>query len=382
MFKRALLTVVFIFPLLIATRTHAAAGFEVSGWIPYWRIATGTQDALNHIDTFKELNPFGYTVKSDGSLNDPIGFGQAPWPDFQKLTTLKGIRFIPTIMWSDAESIHRVLSSPALRKAHIKAIVTEVNARGFDGIDIDYEAKYAKTQPYFSLFLKELYTAMGKKWVTCAIEARTPSDSRRNPEPDNPKDYANDYKTIAKYCDRVKIMTYDQASVDRKLTSVADGPYIPVSDPKWVEKVIVNAAKDIPKRKLMIGVATYGYEYKVTPITGGYDYRLQWAFNPKYALDLATTLGITPQRNVAGELSFIYRPNDETASVSPNSASAITGIANAAAVSLSQSFNMVWWSDAQAIADKVALAKKLGVRGVAIFKIDGGEDPNIWTVLP
>ncbi|MDB5224419.1 MAG: Copper amine oxidase domain protein, partial [Candidatus Adlerbacteria bacterium] len=35
-----------------------------------------------------------------------------------------------------------------------------------------------------------------------------------------------------------------------------------------------------------------------------------------------------------------------------------------------------------AIKAKVDLAKKLGVRGVAIFKIDGGEDPAMWSVLP
>ncbi len=38
----------------------------------------------------------------------------------------------------------------------------------------------------------------------------------------------------------------------------------------------------------------------------------------------------------------------------------------------------VWWSDAVAIKDKVDLAKRLGIRGVSIFKIDGGADPAMW----
>ena len=44
-------------------------------------------------------------------------------------------------------------------------------------------------------------------------------------------------------------------------------------------------------------------------------------------------------------------------------------------------FNLVDWPDAASIAQKIALAKKLGVRGIAIFKLDGGQDPNIWNVL-
>lgn len=371
-----LLFLVFLLPL----RSHAAlySSFEVSGWIPYWRSATGTQDFLSHIDEFKEINPFGYTVKSDGQLNDEMKLTQAPWPDLQKLAKLKQIRFIPTIMWSDPQAIDTVLRNPVLRAAHIADIVSTVKTNGFDGIDIDYEGKYAETQAYYSLFLKELYKAMGPKWVECEVEARTPADSRANTTPDNPKDYANDYTAIAKYCDRVRIMAYDQASVDQKLTSAADGPYIPVADPRWVEKVVVNAMKTIPKSKIEIGVATYGYEYKVTPVGTGYNYKLQWAFNPRYATDLAAQLGIVPTRNVAGELSFIYHPQNVTANTSVNSASAITAVSSA----FDPSFNILWWSDAQAIADKVALARKLGVRGVSIFKIDGGADPSIWTVLP
>ncbi len=378
---RILLPLLVVFLLPITSKAAMSSKFEVSGWIPYWRSATGTQQFLEHIDTFKEINPFGYTVKKNGEINDEMRLTEAPWPDIQKLLRAKQIRFIPTIMWSDGQAIDTVLRDPKLRKAHVKMIVDTVNKNNFDGIDIDYEAKLAETQPYFSQFLKELYIAMGNKWVQCDIEARTPAESRRDPTPDDPTKYANDYKAIAKYCDRVRIMTYDQASVDRRLTSLADGPYTPVADPRWVEKVIVNALKTIPKNKVMIGVATYGYEYKVTAVSGGYDYKFLWAFNPRYATDLAEQVGIKPTRNVAGEQSFVYRPQNVVANTKVNSASALDGLSKATS-GLDTSFNLLWWSDGKAIGDKVNLAKKLGVRGVSIFKIDGGADPALWTVLP
>ncbi|MBI3631144.1 MAG: hypothetical protein HY221_02300, partial [Candidatus Sungbacteria bacterium] len=48
----------------------ADAGLEISGWIPYWRTATGTADVVPHMARFKEISPFGYTVMHDGTLAD------------------------------------------------------------------------------------------------------------------------------------------------------------------------------------------------------------------------------------------------------------------------------------------------------------------------
>ena len=340
-----------------------AASWEVSGWIPWWRAATGTQEAMAHFDTLTEVNPFGFTVKKDGRLNDALGIDKDPWPAFVAAAHARKVRVIPTVTWSDTNAMHVVLSQKVLRDAQIASIMDTVNKYGFDGIDIDFEQKLADDRANFSIFLRDLYKAMGKKWVDCDVEPRTPIGDRYDtiPADYNEQYYANDYVMINKYCDRVRIMAYDQASIDRKLNGVTVDPYSPVADPKWVEKVLQLALKTISKSKIILGVATYGYEYKVTPLASGYSYKFLWALNPKYAVDTAAAYGKTPTRNIADELSFTY-----TSTSTPL---------------LDNSFNLIWWSDAQAIKDKVTLAKKYGLRGVAIFKIDGGADPGIWSIL-
>jgi spore germination protein YaaH len=268
-------------------------------------------------------------------------------------------------MWSNGTAIHAVLSNATRRRALETRIATLATEQGFDGIDIDFENKLAETRSYFSLFLKGLYARMGKKLVYCSIEPRTPPSSFFALPPKK-LEYANDYVAINNYCDRVEIMTYDQNMVDLKLNAAASStPYIPIADPVWVKKVITLTAQTISKKKIILGVATYGYEYDLIPLTEkGYRYDIDWAFNPGYASTLMAELSLTPMRNSAGELSFLYMPTTTPA----------TG-------SISNPLHILWWSDAQAISDKINLAKELGVRGVAIFKLDGGEDPALWNVL-
>ena len=384
----------FVFCLAQPHQAHAATTkFEIGGWIPYWRTATGTQDVLPHLSQLTHVSPFGYTVKSDGTLFDAAKITEEPWVSFIATAKAKKVKVIPTVMWSNGSAIHQILSDSKSRQALEDDIVATVKANKFDGIDIDFEGKKAETKPYFALFLKGLYKRMGSKLVYCSIEARTPLDSRYDgtPPPDATQ-YANDFVAINKYCDRVQIMAYDQGSIDVRLNRARAAPYVPVADPAWVEKSVLEAAKTISKKKIMIGVATYGYEYAVKPLSEyGYRYDLQWAFNPRYATDLAKQQGITPVRNAAGELSFLYKPTSSTVAADnqvgsqsqSNTDTIPSTVYSQAAIagSLQPPFNILWWSDARAVADKVALAKRLGVRGVSVFKFDGGEDQGIWKVL-
>ena len=370
----------------IAVKKSVVAPLEISGWIPYWRKATGTAEALAHLDAFTEINPFGYTMKNNGTLADTAKMDEEPWTTLITEAKKKKIRLIPTVMWSNTEAIHRILSNTKTRIALEDEITALVKEKGFDGIDIDFEGKKAETKQYFATFLKGLYQRMGKKWVMCTIEARTPLDSRYDTIPKDIR-YANDFVAINKYCDRVRFMTYDQGTIDIVLNRARTAPYIPVADPAWVEKTITLATKTISKNKISIGIATYGYEYRVTKLSEyGYRYDLEWALNPKYAIDLASSLGVTPRRNSANEMSFRYAPTStaEIAKARENDTESVpnsTVAENMPGSNLSSPINIVWWSDALAIKDKVDLARKLGVRGVAIFKIDGGADPEMWNIL-
>lgn len=371
----------------------AASGhLEVSGWIPYWRDSQGIADARKHIGKLDTVNPFEFSVKNDGTLKDLY---TSTSTDLKRLLTYAhshGSEVIPTVMWSDGTAINAVLSSNDLRAQHEDAIVSMVKKGKYDGVDIDYEGKLSATKANFSLFLKELKAKLGSKTLTCAIEPRTPPDSLFTTVPAT-IEYANDYKAIGTYCDRVEIMAYDQQRADIKLDAARQGaPYIPLSDVDWVEKVIKLAIQDIPPEKIMLGVPTYGHQYTVTVFPQWYkDYARVGSLNLPDALDLSKQYKVTPGRNAGGEMSFAYFPAASVFKILsglPVPQGTQRGFEAAAQALLyanysgaSAQFNVVWYSDAGAVERKVALAKKYGLRGIALFKIDGQEDQNIWNVL-
>jgi spore germination protein YaaH len=368
--------------------------FEYSGWVTDWNASTSTNDTLPHLSQLTSVMPFGYGVSGAGKLIDKADITQAPWPAFIAAAKAQHVRVVPTIMWGDGAAIQTILSNTATRIALEDEIANTVKQNGFDGIDIDFEAKQAETINYFSTFLKGLYARMGNKWVYCTIEARMPLEDRYSPGATIPPDatqYANDFTQMNKYCDRVEVMAYDQGTIDVRLNTARSAPYAPVADPGWVEDLITLAAQSIAKSKLVVGVPTYGYEYQVTPQGGGgYKYQRLWAFTPKYALQTAAQYGITPGRTSANEIGFVYNPSNASVAVGPAFAETAQTQESTPTTSVAQNlgsqvntllpFNYMTWSDAQAIADKVALAKRLGVRGVAVFSF-GSEDQNMWSVL-
>lgn len=373
------LIVLFIFSLFdfaVAANTP----FDVAVWVPYWRKNEGASSTLANLDKVTQISPFAYELQSDGTIKDALKATEEPWTSLIKEAKKKKVKIYPSILSypqtrTEQNAVYLLLSQKKQRQAHVNAIVELVKKNKFDGIDIDYENKIADTRPYFSIFLTELGSALRKngKKLICTIEARTPPESKyatTSKEILSRVEYANDYKTIGAVCDQVRIMAYDQGSDDAKLVSqnkLLGNLYHPVADIDWVEKIMTFAMEDIPAKKLVLGIPTYGYKYEILPSVGaipGAHPRIG-AMNFNYIDELVKGLAITPTRNTAGELSFVYATT--------------TGV-NGESFGQVRQF-LVWYSDAVAVADKIRLAKLYKLAGVSIFKIDGGQDPLLWPVL-
>jgi spore germination protein YaaH len=387
----ALVAASLAFPL-----SAAAADLEVAGWIPYWKAKEGAKDALAHLDQLDALFPFAFTVKKDGSLKDEGKLSKSTWKKLFDAARKDGVPIIPTIMSGDGALVGRILADEDSRADHIEAIVKMVEKGKYDGVDIDYEGKKSSSRDDFSAFLTELgheLDALGDgKILSCTIEARTPPEALYRDVPATVA-YSNDYAVIADACDRINVMTYDQQRADLVENSAKKGePYFPMADVDWVRKVAELALESLPAEKIHLGVATYGRELEVTVAPEWYrDYDQLWAFNPGYAEKLAKKKKIEIYRAKSGEAAFSYFEDRKIAKkmakveVPDGTPEGLRAAAQALAYANETGedvvVNYATWSDAEAIEQKIDLARELGLAGIAIFKIDGGEDKGVWSLV-
>lgn len=371
--------------LASAATTAAKTPFYYGAWIPYWTGQAGEQQVSINLDSLNEVSPFSYELVGTGTIQDDLGIDQGLWTAWIQAVQSGGMQVIPTVAWFDTNGIYNLLSNTKARQAEETSLAQLAKTNDFNGIDIDFEAMSTSTRPYYSLFIEGLSERLHSenKVLTCSVVPRDfPSAVYTVVPPD--LTYAEDYPILNQYCDEVRLEAYDQGTTDLQLDATKGGDgqlYAPVADPAWTTKIIQYALQYINPKKIMLGVPTYGYEYEVSWNDDVTTYQEVRAWDYFGAMDRAASLGITPVRDNAGELSFtftsstyIQEPLDLTNFVSSTEPPVLDTVNPNASTTF-----FVTFPDATSEMQMVDLAKQYGLRGVMFFKMDGDIDPAIWT---
>jgi spore germination protein len=290
-----------------STLVSSGTSVHVSAWVPYWRGDSGTAEAqrtMLYIDTF---SPFIYEVAADGSIKNKSNLTDKNWDSLISSARANSKYIIPTLIWLKGGEQKTILSNPVTRAKHVAAIVKIMRDNPtFSGIDIDYEGRKSGAQAGFSAFIVNLKKEMQKmntemgKYLVCTLETRNPNDAYGSVPTE---DRANDFKLLGRECDIVRFMTYDQRNADGVLTRRHDAAgelYMPIADKEWVEKVLVETLKDIPKQKLELGIPTYGHAYRIVknkPTNtnpNGYQYERMRALTYPQFIERCRTGGSNP----------------------------------------------------------------------------------------
>ncbi|MGF6950824.1 spore germination protein YaaH [Neobacillus sp. B4I6] len=231
-----------------------------------------------------------------------------------------------------------VLDNDKSRSVFIQNLRNEINQFSYDGINIDMENLYLTDRDSFSLMIKKLSDTLHRdgKLVTVSVPANT-GDSRANPW--SPW---FDYAKLGLFADRLMIMTYDEHNANTTPGSTASVD--------WTEATIRYALnKGVPKSKILLGIAGYGWDWDKTAKKALYSsYALLMEHKTKYKAEILWDPRTqTPHYNYVDEKNHIHE---------------------------------AWFENSDSLRSKLNLVEKYNLQGIGIWRL-GLEDPMYWKAI-
>jgi cellulose synthase/poly-beta-1,6-N-acetylglucosamine synthase-like glycosyltransferase/spore germination protein YaaH/peptidoglycan/xylan/chitin deacetylase (PgdA/CDA1 family) len=225
-----------------------------------------------------------------------------------------------------------MLKNDTARQHLIQQTVQYLTNNHFAGLVVDFEEIPQKSQKDFSQFVGELASNLhpaNLKLMVCLPAA----------------DWAYDYAGIGKSADAVILMNYDQ-----HWRTSAPGP---IAAQDWFVRNIDAILKLIPPQKLVMGIASYAYDW---PTKGA-----------KKANEQAKVESFQEAIVTATESEADVEFDDD--SLNPN-------------YSYSDEHNVVhnvWMLDGVTAYNELRAAERVGVQGTALWRL-GSEDPSLWPI--
>ncbi|MBL0385783.1 LysM peptidoglycan-binding domain-containing protein [Tumebacillus sp. ITR2] len=234
--------------------------------------------------------------------------------------------------------IRAMLATPQTRAAFINHVIEVVRRYGFDGAHIDFEDVHYEDRFKLSDFYREMGRAMHAQKLYFVVS--TPS--RSSDQPTNPFSAPFDYAVIGESADEFVAMLYNEHG----WPGSGPGPVVSIG---WMETVLRYARTKMPAHKVTAAVSVFGFDFNLTAKRNTYvTYGMAMDLAKKYDQDI-----IFDEKTQTPMFRYTDAKGDK---------------------------HEVWFENAASIRAKVNLADRLGVRGLALWRL-GMEDPGIWPML-
>jgi len=259
-----------LLPLLLAVTTVAATHstasaatpkpFRSSVWLPYWHIDSAVSEVVKNATLFGTASMFWYDATSCSTVTSYPGAGNRAEIAALRRKHVKVVATVTATGLTPSRAI-ACFANPKLRKAHIRKLVQLARSRAYAGIDIDYEnlalttspAKAKRVRAAFSLFVRDLCTALRKAHKSCTVTVMPRTDDRLSVWRGKLIPAVYDYAAIGAAATRMRVMAYDQHAG-------AYGPG-PIAGMPWVRKIIAYTKSQVQLSKVELGVPTYGRDF-------------------------------------------------------------------------------------------------------------------------
>lgn len=239
----------------------------------------------------------------------------------------------------DGNLIHTILNDTIKQKKFIQQVIDTLLAYNFQGLNVDFEEINEPTNKPLSRFQKNLYTALHEKNMLVTQDVSAMND-----------DY--DFKQLSDYNDYVILMAYDQ-------NNNSSGPG-PICDQKWVEDALDQAAAKMDSKKIILGLAGYGYDWSSWTEKDGEKKTAVRDRSYAEAIDQARiSKAVIDFDNDNYNLHYTY-----TEKLYDSSAPLI--------------IHDVWFTDAATTFNIMRFADEYGLAGTALWRLSS-EDPRIWS---
>jgi spore germination protein YaaH len=235
-------------PLGYLTKPQGGRQYRVTAWTLGDAASLAAAAAAGAID---EVDFDWYHTQADGSV-----IAQQENPELVAAARQRGLNVFATVTnsTSSGSAFSRdlaaaVQASPDRRRRFIDDLVSLVKRMGYDGVDLDWEALKPADRGGFSALVEELAQALHAehRFLSIAVMPKTSEPG----EWDNQK-YA-DWRRIGRAVDEFKIMTYSFSG-----SWGAPGPQAPLA---WVDRVLTFAERQVPARKISMGLPFYGFDW-------------------------------------------------------------------------------------------------------------------------